>query len=109
MRKIEEMMVDAIKNGKNLCVSNTRVVCDGDERKVYLFGNLIAVVENSRVYVTDAGWSTTTTISRLHAILRAFKKKLLSRKCGKTVWADSGELLHKNPYCTNVLVEADNA
>ena len=94
MRKIEQRMVEAIKEGKTFSLANTRVtaiqrVTDDSpvnhQSAVYLHGNLIAVFNwkfhkkglfdrssyslNS-VRCTLADWPTVTTRSRLNAICR---------------------------------------
>ena len=70
MRKIEEMMVAAIKTKKNWASGNTCVSVEGDDIKVYLHGNLIAVITDDGVSVSLAGFNTQTTRSRITAICR---------------------------------------
>ena len=89
MRKIEQQMVDAIKQGKSFSLANTRVTHrkktdTGTASGVYLHNNLICVVHwnevrkglTSRDYSVEsidctlAGWPTVTTRSRLNAICR---------------------------------------
>ena len=72
MRKIEAKMLQAIHRGNDFKLDNTEVINLGDVRFVYLHGNLIATVTRDEVTVEDAGWQTTTTKSRLNAILRGF-------------------------------------
>jgi len=97
MRKIEERMVEAIKEGKTFSLANTRVTAiqrvgallGGEavshQSAAYLHGNLIAVFNWTHhkkglfdrssysldsVRCTLAGWPTVTTRSRLNAICR---------------------------------------
>lgn len=78
MRKIEEAMCAAVKTRKNWQSGNTRVESrraenGGVEIFVYLHGNKICeVYENLsgcyEKYFSLAGWNTSTTRSRLHAL-----------------------------------------
>ena len=72
MRKIEQQMNNAISNNLNWQSSNTRVEFDAEtnESKVYLHGNHIATVGDDFVQIFDGGWQSTTTKSRLNAILK---------------------------------------
>ena len=72
MRKIETQMNDAISNNKNWQSANTRVEFDAEtnESTVYLHSNKIAVVGDDFVQIFDGGWQSTTTKSRLNAILK---------------------------------------
>ena len=74
MRKIEAQMNDAISRGANWHSGNTRVEFDPTDEtsKVYLHGNLIAIVGRDAIKLFDGGWQTTTTKSRLNAILATF-------------------------------------
>ena len=70
MRKIEQQMNRAILNNENWQKDNTAVTYDPETNnsKVFLHGNLIAVVGDDYVEILDGGWQTTTTKSRLNAI-----------------------------------------
>ena len=72
MRKIEALMIQAVKNGRDWKSGNTSVDVTDHGIIVRLHGNKIAQVDHEArtVYVTDAGWQTTTTKSRLNALLR---------------------------------------
>ena len=72
MRKIEALMIQAVKNGRDFKSGNTTVDVPDQGIIVRLHGNKIAQVdhETNCVYVTDAGWQTTTTKSRLNALLQ---------------------------------------
>lgn len=85
MRKVEQQMIDAITNGREFRQGNTVVreewgraqqPCELDSRcwVVYLHGNEIARwwPENEVLWVSDAGWRTPTTKSRLNALLGRF-------------------------------------
>lgn len=68
MRVIEEKMLAALRNGRNLNGNNTTVNHENGNSYVYLFGNLIYKVVNGKAYFSFAGWNTTTTRSRLRAL-----------------------------------------
>ena len=73
MRKIEQQMINAIKNNTDWHSANTEVVAqDNGISIVYLHGNKIAEVGDDYVQLFDGGWQTTTTKSRLNAILQEF-------------------------------------
>ena len=69
MRKIETEMNRAIANGTNWSKANTAVSFEGEVAEVRLHGNLIARVGEGFIELFDGGWQTTTTKSRLNAIL----------------------------------------
>lgn len=80
MRQIERQMLSAIHNRKDWKCDNTQVqvtyFAHGarmiDRISVFLHGNHIAQIEPNSVAVNACGWKTTTTKSRLNAILREF-------------------------------------
>lgn len=72
MRVIEQKMISAIRNGRDMTSGNTRVDVFGKIVHVSLHGNLIARVCPLHMDVTLAGWPTPTTRSRLNALLREF-------------------------------------
>ena len=72
MRKIEQQMNDAIRQGRNFSSSNTQVKHDGDETFVFLHGNHIATVRHHSILLFDGGWQSNTTKSRLNALLDEF-------------------------------------
>tara|TARA_B100002019_G_C21260853_1_gene596607 strand:- start:1455 stop:1787 length:333 start_codon:yes stop_codon:yes gene_type:complete len=71
MRKIEQQMNAAISNNKNWQSGNTSVHFNEEENLsiVRLHGNKIAEVGDTFIRLFDGGWQTTTTKSRLNAIL----------------------------------------
>ena len=73
MRKIEHEMITAVANGRDWHSSNTSVDNTDHGLVIRLHGNKIAQIdhENQIMWVTDAGWQTNTTKSRLNALLRA--------------------------------------
>lgn len=75
MRKIEQDMISAIIGGYDWKGSNTTVTFDGDDWEVRLHGNLIARCESGDLEVSVAGWNTSTTRSRINALLRHFKRR----------------------------------
>jgi len=71
MRKIEQQMNDAITNSINWQSGNTAVTFDPETNisTVYLHGGKIAEVGDFGVRLWDGGHQSTTTKSRLNAIL----------------------------------------
>ena len=73
MRKIEQQMIAAIKGNTDWKSANTEVVSQQDGVSfVYLHGNKIAEVGDDFLKLYDGGWQTTTTKSRLNALLSEF-------------------------------------
>jgi len=75
MRKIEQKMIQAVRSRRDWQSSNTRVDVVGDGHIIVrLHGHPIAelIQEDHVLWVRDCGWQTTTTKSRLNALLRAF-------------------------------------
>ena len=70
MRKIERLMNDAIKNGKDFKLANTEVISCSNVIDVFLHGNLIARIGETWIELFDGGHQTKTTKSRLNAILK---------------------------------------
>ena len=78
MRKIEEAMVQALRERRDFTRDNTSVywgidyMTDEAEARVYLHGNYIASYypDMGDLYLPDAGWQTVTTKSRLNALLQ---------------------------------------
>lgn len=68
MRKISRDAYDAFINRKRFSSSNTNVVIEDGEAKMYLFGNLIAKTEDGETFISDGGHSpSNTTRDRLNA------------------------------------------
>jgi hypothetical protein len=78
MRIIEKQMLLAIHNHKNWSCGNTRVAVTYfahadkpiERINVYLHNSNIAQITHDSVIVSDCGYQTVTTKSRLNAILR---------------------------------------
>ena len=71
MRKIEAQLVAAISAGRDFRSGNTTLDNTDHGQIVRLHGNKIAQINGSTLCITSAGWETTTTKSRLNAILSA--------------------------------------
>ena len=76
MRKIEQQMNEAILNRKDFFKGNTSVQnytteTGAREAVVHLHGNHIATIGDT-LQISDAGWQTVTTKSRLNALLNEF-------------------------------------
>jgi hypothetical protein len=69
MRVIEKQMNDAISKEVDWKKDNTEVINIGGVSFVYLYSNLIAMVGDTWLELFDGGYQTTTTKSRLNAIL----------------------------------------
>lgn len=81
MRQIEKAMLSAIADRRNWRKSNTEVqVYTQNDRfgnvekccNIYLFGNHIAIVTPTQLRISDAGFRTATTKSRLNVLLHAY-------------------------------------
>ncbi len=74
MRKIETQMNAALANSKNWTSGNTSVHYNEENNTsvVRLHGNKIAVLGDDFLEIFDGGWQTTTTKSRLNAIINCF-------------------------------------
>lgn len=86
MRKIEQRIIEALRDGTEFKAGNTQVLvqrqldrCDLTgaaryESVVLLHGNVIAVFDRSagQLEIQDGGWESVTTKSRLNAILSGF-------------------------------------
>ena len=74
MRKIESQMISAINNQIDWHSANTSVHFDDNTNTsvVRLHGNKIAEVTDNDMTIFDGGWQTTTTKSRLNALINAF-------------------------------------
>ena len=74
MRKIESQMIAAIHNNQNWSNSNTTVHFNEESNIsiVRLHGNKIAEVTDDSMTIFDGGWQTTTTKSRLNALINEF-------------------------------------
>lgn len=72
MRKIEQQMNNAISNNVNWQSGNTAVYYNEETgvSVVRLHGNKIAEIGEDFVQIFDGGWQSTTTKSRLNAILK---------------------------------------
>jgi hypothetical protein len=70
MRKIERQMNAAITNKVDWKLKNTEVQFIDGVSFVFLHGNKIAEVGDNFLRLFDGGWQTTTTKSRLNAILQ---------------------------------------
>ena len=72
MRKIESEMIAAIKEGKCWKSGNTQVLTLAGDSTVLLHGNKIAEIDDCSLKLFDGGYQSTTTKSRLNALLSEF-------------------------------------
>lgn len=68
MRKITQQSTTAFLNQMNFSSSNMQVKHENNVTYMYLHGNVIAKIQNHKLYITNAGWSTNTTKERLNAL-----------------------------------------
>ena len=110
MRKIEEQLVSAIKENRNWGKSNTMICVDGGgfRQRVYLHGNLIAVIDNltKTIRINSCSWKTPTTKSRLNVILQAVGAKgYVAQRNYKWVYARfDGKTEHTEPFRDNMVL-----
>lgn len=71
MRKIESLMNAAITREVDWKLDNTEVSNSNGVSFVFLHGNKIAEIGDTWMQLFDGGWQTTTTKSRLNALLQA--------------------------------------
>lgn len=103
MRKIEKEMIEAIKAKKSYSNDNTRVViCEDDTTiKVELHNYEIAVITSNELHISDAGFQTKTTKSRLNCLLNHFDLPIIYSKnfqwyIGSNTWlGDTGFLINQ--------------
>jgi len=74
MRQIERAMCHAVSRGKYFKRGNTEVLVTDTGCEVFLHGNRIARYHrpSHTMFVTLCGWNTTTTKSRINALLDSF-------------------------------------
>ena len=72
MRKIEQQIITAVRDNKDLKVANSEVITYTNHSDVYLHGNLIARIGETWMELFDGGHQSKTTKSRLNALLSAF-------------------------------------
>ena len=74
MRKIEQQMNDAVANNENWQSANTSVHYNEENGVsiVRLYGNKIAEIGDDYLQIFDGGRQTTTTKSRLNALIDRF-------------------------------------
>ncbi len=94
MRVIEKQLLNAINERKNVTLGNTRVFVtdNGSCMLIRLHGYLIAKINLStkEVSVSNCGWFTNVTKSRLNVVLSAFN--LPTIKQVNKIWYIGGKL-----------------
>ena len=91
-RKIEEQMLDAIREEKDFTLRNTRVeVIDfpGVSKRVnvYLYSKCICKLTEDELEVNHHGFMTVTTKSRINAVMREFNGRTeIIQVQGKWYW-----------------------
>ncbi len=64
MRKITREIVDAFQNSRSLTIGNSRT----NGESLWLFGNKIAEIKRDGLWITNAGWDSSTTKERLNGL-----------------------------------------
>jgi hypothetical protein len=64
MRQITRDIVNAFQNSRSLTTGNSRT----DGESLWLFGNKIAEIKRDGLWITNAGWNSTTTKERLNGL-----------------------------------------
>ena len=107
MRKIEALMIQAVKSHKAWKSGNTEVTLSAKDGlpHVYLHGNLIASVTNNGLIISDCGYQTTTTKSRLNALLGGLIDRPVSISQRDYVWRfrDNGITTIVEPHDKNLV------
>jgi hypothetical protein len=82
MRKIEESINDALRQKETKSFGNTSVNYSDDFSTVFLHGNPIVKIswENMTAKLSNCGWESKTTKSRLNAILSEFTTSQIFQK-----------------------------
>ncbi len=75
MRKITQQIANAFAQGNEMTLGNTATVHGENGIAVKLHGNTIALKNDSGLYMTLAGWNTTTTRERLNGIAQVLGLK----------------------------------
>lgn len=87
MRVIEKQLLNAINERKNVTLGNTRVFVtdNGNCMLIRLHGYLIAKINLStkEVSVSNCGWFTNVTKSRLNVVLSAFNLPTIKQVKGE--------------------------
>ena len=88
MRQIEKNIVGAFIRGENARMDNT----ESKNGALFLHGNPIAMLgDNDKLYISNAGWQTRTTQSRLNAVLTLANKYTRVYTRNHKMRIDSGE------------------
>jgi hypothetical protein len=68
MKKITIETRNAFLNAKNFRKQNNYVEVDGNKTFLYLHNNLIAILDNGKLFIQNCGWFSNTTKERLNAL-----------------------------------------
>jgi len=68
MRKITEDAIRAFRNREKFKRGNSEVVVTGKSSYLLLHGHVIATLDADGLFITSAGWATTTTKERLNGL-----------------------------------------
>ena len=81
MRKVVEQTSQAFMNGTAISVGNTLVTVVDGETALHLHGNIIALKSaKGVVQISNKGYDTNVTKSRLNGILSYFNKKIIQKQ-----------------------------
>jgi len=105
MRKITKLMVKAFINNEAFKLDNTDIkrVLDKKSQRVktksYLYGNCIAykwrddIEQTGEIYISSAGWETSTTRERLNGILSYYECGRVYIKNSNMYYEDSKKII----------------
>lgn len=112
MRKIEQKLCAAIKNRKSFQLSNTTyTVGESSTDMVTLFGNRICYInwELNQLEITNCGYETITTKSRLNAILSCFDAGFIYQKNHQWYYCDNDLQEHEFPCNRFMTIDMQNS
>ena len=68
MRQITTKSIQAFNNNEPFKLDNTAVIIEDNKTKLSLFGHVIAIKEDNRLFITNCGYETRTTKERLNGL-----------------------------------------
>ena len=74
MRQITRDIVNAFQNSRSLTIGNSRT----NGESLWLFGNKIAEIKRDGLWITNAGWDSSTTKERLNGLSGV---NIVQRRC----------------------------
>ena len=95
MRQITRESRNAFLNGQNFNKQNMFVSHENGKSKMFLHGNLIAKIENGKLYISSAGWQTANTKERLNSLPGvSIQQKNFVWYLNGSEWVNSSKFFH---------------